>query len=77
MLVSRLTLAILIQQAPIFGKSFINNEVQMQQSIDIKVPVQLGVMSRCPDALFCESVFDRVLPKIAAKVDFSLIYIAK
>jgi len=44
--------------------------------MDIKVPVQLGVMSRCPDALFCEGVFDRVLPNVTTKVDLSLIYIA-
>ncbi|KAF8897523.1 hypothetical protein BD779DRAFT_1465690 [Infundibulicybe gibba] len=25
---------------------------------DVKVPVELGVMSRCPDALFCESIFN-------------------
>lgn len=43
---------------------------------DIKVPVVLGVMSRCPDALLCESVFDQVLKKTSDKVDFSLTYIA-
>ncbi|KAF9462638.1 hypothetical protein BDZ94DRAFT_1260902 [Collybia nuda] len=46
-------------------------------SSDIKVPVQLGVMSRCPDALLCENVFDRVLEKVSERVDLSLIYIAK
>ena len=63
-----------------FAKSLIaspNNEIQDQHSIDIKVPVQLGVMSRCPDALLCESVFDLVLPNVTAKVDLSLIYVAK
>lgn len=44
---------------------------------DIKVPVVLGVMSRCPDALLCESVFDQVLKKTSNKVDFSLTYIAQ
>ncbi|ESK95975.1 secreted protein [Moniliophthora roreri MCA 2997] len=43
---------------------------------DVKVPVQLGVMSRCPDALICENIFDQVLTKVANKVDISLIYIA-
>jgi len=44
---------------------------------DIKVPVQLGVMSRCPDALLCESAFNEVLRRVIDKVDLSLIYIAK
>jgi len=34
---------------------------------DIKVQVQLGVMSRCPDALLCESRFNEVLDKVADK----------
>jgi hypothetical protein len=42
---------------------------------DIKVPVVLGVMSQCPDALLCESVFDRVLQRVADKVDLSLTFI--
>ena len=45
--------------------------------LDVKVPVQLGVMSRCPDALLCESVFNDVLKEVADKVDLSLVYIAK
>ncbi|KAF8165355.1 hypothetical protein B0H34DRAFT_234914 [Crassisporium funariophilum] len=44
---------------------------------DIKVPVQLGVMSRCPDALLCESTFNDVLTHVKDKVDLSLIYVAK
>ena len=44
---------------------------------DIKVPIELGVMSRCPDALLCEFVFDQVLHKVANKVDLALRYIAK
>ena len=44
---------------------------------DVKVPVQLGVMSRCPDALLCESIFDDVLKEVADKVDLSLVYIAQ
>ncbi|KAG7096984.1 hypothetical protein E1B28_004379 [Marasmius oreades] len=41
-----------------------------------RVPVQLGVMSQCPDALLCENVFDEVLKKVSDKVNFSLVYIA-
>ena len=44
---------------------------------DIKVQVQLGVMSRCPDALLCESRFGEVLDKVADKVQLSLIYVAR
>ncbi|TFK43541.1 hypothetical protein BDQ12DRAFT_561142, partial [Crucibulum laeve] len=43
---------------------------------NVKVPVQLGVMSRCPDALLCESTFNEVLHEVAGKVDISLIYVA-
>ncbi|KAF7352795.1 hypothetical protein MVEN_01246300 [Mycena venus] len=44
----------------------------------IRVPVELGVMSRCPDALVCESVFDQVLKEVGRqKMDLSLIYVAK
>lgn len=42
-----------------------------------RVPVQLGVMSKCPDALLCESTFNAVLEKIGDKMDLSLVYIAK
>lgn len=42
-----------------------------------KVPVVLGVMSRCPDAILCESVFNEVLTKVGDKVDLSLTYVAK
>ncbi|KAJ7904507.1 hypothetical protein B0H14DRAFT_2663162 [Mycena olivaceomarginata] len=43
----------------------------------IRVPVELGVMSRCPDALLCESVFDQVVKQVGPqKVDLSLIYVA-
>jgi len=45
--------------------------------LNIRVPVQLGVMSRCPDALLCESRFNQVLDKVSDKVDLSLVYVAK
>ena len=44
---------------------------------NVKVPVTLGVMSRCPDALLCESVFDKVLKQVGDKVDLSLTFIGK
>ncbi|KZP17283.1 hypothetical protein FIBSPDRAFT_830755 [Athelia psychrophila] len=46
-------------------------------NIDIKVPVKLGVMSACPDALVCEAVFDKVLEQVREIVDINLTYIAK
>jgi len=36
----------------------------------------LGVMSRCPDALLCETLFDKVIPRVAEKIDLSLAYVA-
>jgi hypothetical protein len=44
---------------------------------DIKVPLVLGVMSQCPDALLCESVIDRVLQQVGNKVDLSLTFIGR
>jgi hypothetical protein len=43
----------------------------------ISVPIQLGVMSRCPDAILCETVFDQVLNRVAPKVELSLVFIAR
>ncbi|KAJ7228637.1 hypothetical protein GGX14DRAFT_614082 [Mycena pura] len=42
----------------------------------VPVPVQLGVMSRCPDALVCESIFDQVLKQVGSKINLTLIYVA-
>lgn len=50
---------------------------QLERPEAIKVPVTLGVMSRCPDALLCEALFDQIIPRVADKVDFSLTYVAK
>ena len=41
-----------------------------------RVPVTLGVMSRCPDALLCETLFDNVIPRVVEKIDISLAYVA-
>jgi len=43
----------------------------------VKVPVVLGVMSRCPDAIKCESVLDEVVKKMDDKIDLSLTFIGK
>lgn len=47
------------------------------QTSDVKVPVVLGVMSRCPDAVLCESVFDYVLKDVLDKVNLSLTFIGR
>ena len=36
----------------------------------------LGVMSQCPDALLCETLFDKVIPRVAGKIDLSFAYVA-
>jgi hypothetical protein len=41
----------------------------------IGTQVILGVMSRCPDAITCETVFDKVLERVGDKVDMSLAFI--
>ena len=43
----------------------------------VKVPVQLGVMSRCPDALLCETIFNQVLERATEKINLSLTYVAE
>jgi len=55
----------------------VQNQDELRTISDIKVPVQLGVMSRCPDALLCESTFNEVLSRAIDKVDLSLVYIGK
>ena len=51
--------------------------VQQSWSISTRrVPVTLGVMSRCPDALLCETLFDKVIPRVAEKIDIALAYVA-
>jgi hypothetical protein len=42
---------------------------------DVRVPVVLGVMSRCPDAIICESIFNQVLKEVASIVDLSFTFL--
>ncbi|GLB33799.1 putative gamma interferon inducible lysosomal thiol reductase (GILT) [Lyophyllum shimeji] len=56
---------------------FTQDSTQYWGKEDIKVPVQLGVMSRCPDALLCETLFNDVVQKASDKMDLSLVYVAK
>jgi len=56
------------------------SEAQNQSTLEDEpklVPVILGVMSRCPDALLCESVFDDVLKQVGPKMSLETTYIAK
>ena len=44
----------------------------------VRVPVTLAVMSACPDAILCESVFDEVIGRLGhSKVAIDLTYIAR
>jgi len=43
------------------------------QADGIRVPVELGVMSRCPDALVCETIFDQVLKEVGRKKNGSYV----
>ena len=49
---------------------------QSWSSNSLRVPVTLGVMSRCPDALLCETLFDSVIPRVTEKIKLSLTYVA-
>lgn len=44
---------------------------------NVKVPVILGVMSQCPDAVLVESVFDHVLDSVMNRVDLRLTYVGQ
>ena len=76
-----LSLSFSIAIASIISGPLVVQDIVLQSSesfdADTKVPVELGVMSRCPDALLCESVFNNVLHKVSDKVDLSLRYVAK
>ena len=72
------TKALMIFSTLAFGLSLVASALAgpMEQVVwssphatDVKVPVTLGVMSRCPDALLCESVFNQVLTKVEGKVE--------
>lgn len=43
----------------------------------VKVPVALGVMSACPDAILCENVFDHVVQRVGNKIDLTLTFIGE
>lgn len=41
------------------------------------VNVKLGVMSHCPDALFCENIWDKVIDQVAPLIDMHLLFIGE
>ena len=75
-----LTATFLAAQA-LAGPTFTIQEPETNEILpldgDVKVPVTLGVMSRCPDALICEAVFDQVLKRVSNKIEFELTYVAQ
>lgn len=50
-------------------------QIPAQSKNTTLVPVELAMMSRCPDFFICASVFDRVFEKASNKVDPKLLYI--
>ncbi|KAJ6613455.1 hypothetical protein B0H10DRAFT_2165316 [Mycena sp. CBHHK59/15] len=69
----------LLLSAPVFARIPVLPKDSSQfvlQDDEIRVAVELGVMSRCPDALLCETVFNQVLEKIGEKMVLTLVYIA-
>ncbi|KAJ7276391.1 hypothetical protein B0H12DRAFT_18720 [Mycena haematopus] len=79
MTISRTTvfMSIIVAMASAIRDVRHDSQFRLQQQ-GIRVSVELGVMSRCPDALLCESVFDQVLEKVGPqKMDLNLIYVAK
>lgn len=48
------------------------------KSASRKVQLQLGVMSKCPDAFFCEAIFQTVLAApVSHKVELEMLYIGQ
>ncbi|EUC66448.1 gamma interferon inducible lysosomal thiol reductase GILT protein, putative [Rhizoctonia solani AG-3 Rhs1AP] len=65
---------------PLLAKAtFIPEIISQDASVtlvkDYKVPITLGVMSRCPDALMCEEVFNNVVNRVSDKIDIGLAFI--
>ncbi|KAK0546387.1 hypothetical protein OC846_005281 [Tilletia horrida] len=69
-------------QRPFFGTTPESNDPQNdlslhQQSTPTKVKITAGVMSRCPDAHYCELTLDRILDRVNSKVNLHLTYIGQ
>jgi hypothetical protein len=78
MLLSAFSLSLLAAstvRAGVVEQLVVSNGINDEQPL--KVPVVLGVMSQCPDAILCEKVFDTVLELAGDKTDISLSFIGK
>lgn len=58
-------------------RGLLSSDQQVFETMNKKVPVILGVMSQCPDAIYCESVFDKVLKEVGDIVDLQLSFIGR
>ena len=72
-----LSLSFAVATSSVIPQLTVQDDVLYSFDADFKVPVELGVMSRCPDALICEGLFNHVLQRVSNKVDLTLRYIAK
>jgi hypothetical protein len=53
-------------------------KLESDSNREVQVPVTLAVMSACPDAILCESIFDQVIGRLGyLKVAISLTYIGR
>ena len=75
-LVARLTLLVLPAVVLALAPPLVMQDA-LHRLDDVRVPVTLGVMSRCPDALLCEAVFDQVLRRVVGMIDLQLTYVAQ
>ncbi|KAK0522409.1 hypothetical protein OC834_006294 [Tilletia horrida] len=64
-------------QRPFFGtpSASLSSPPASIASSDKRVRVQVGVMSRCPDAHYCEATLDRILDRVNSKVSLHLSYL--
>ncbi|KAE8221976.1 hypothetical protein CF319_g4753 [Tilletia indica] len=63
-------------QRPFFSSSP-DHAILNTQATPRRVEVTAGVMSRCPDAHYCEATLDRILDRVNSKVKLHLTYLGK
>ncbi|KAE8180551.1 hypothetical protein A4X06_0g9504 [Tilletia controversa] len=66
-------------QRPFFTDSSADNDNDAPTPHPLSAPrrveITAGVMSRCPDALYCESTLDRILDRLNPKIKLHLTYL--
>jgi len=62
-----------MQQGATFDAGAVDDESKKKPKK--KVPVVLGVMSKCPDAITCEATFDKIFSAVDSLVDLETVYI--